>query len=586
MRILAIDIGYYSIKAVELESSFGRLELINYIIESFKETDKKSDDHEPALNAQQAATQNENQPKEKKKEPKRKVLTDSQLAALKKIKSEHSFKYEKCVINFPNTYVTNRLYQFPTKDRKIIQSSLEFELEDDIPFAAEDIIKDFAIIRSDSTISHIFTAIILKRDMVQFLSELQMIGFDPDTVTIDSWAQSQLLKKAPPKGFESKPLAILNIGSIESSVCIYSNAEPVLTHICPCGGDHITRAISSHYHIPLTDAENAKVDGAFLLTQLHLENNPSDISEDQKVFSNVIEEAIAPLIREVKQTLISFKTKNKSGPRGIFVTGGTALIPNFTLYLEETLQLPVYHYSYISHIVGSSLKLSENSEAQISNAVGLALSIIKPDRNSTINFRKDEFSKTGGSGGLNLKQFKKVFITAAAVLAFIYTNLIIQYFILSSRSEKQSAQMERAIKSVFSTISSSTISTYMSSPSTLKSAVEKEIAKYKKNQTVIVKSGPNSLEILKKVSSSIPSDMVLDVSQFEIKDGKFKMKGTVNEMINVDRILKGLQDSKPLTDIAKGKMEEDKKKNIVNFEFTAKVADSSQPAEATNVKTR
>lgn len=574
MRILAIDIGNHSIKAVEVESSFGRLELIDYFIESFKEPTPVGEPVSPSTNEQPN--------KEKKK---RHILSEGQIKALKKIRNEHPFKYEKCVVNFPNSFVTNRLYQFPSKDKKVIQNSLNFELEDDIPFASEDIITDFAIIRSDATMSHIFTAIILKKDMVQFLSELQMIGFDPDSITIDSWAQSQLLKKAPPKGFESKPLAIINIGSVESSISIYVNSEPVLTHISPCGGEHITRAISSHYHIPLLDAENAKVDGAFLLTQLHLENNPAEISDDQRVFSSVIEEALLPLVREIKQTLISFKTKNKITPRGIFVTGGTALIPNFTLYLEETLQLPVYHYTYISNIVGSSLRLNENSEAQISNSVGMALSIIKPDRNSTINFRKNEFSKSGGAGSFNVKQFKKVFITAAAVLTFIYTNLIIQYFILSSRVEKQSAHMERAIKSVFSTISSSTISTYISSPSALKAAVEKEISKYKKNQTVNIKPGINSLEILKKVSGNIPTDMTLDVSQFEIKDNKFKMKGTVNEMLNVDRIFKGLQDSKPLHEVTKGKIDEDSKKKIVTFEFTAKIAESSSN-EATNVKTR
>lgn len=567
----------HNIKAVALDVTFGRIELADYFVEAVTEPVAAAPPA-AAPEAENAAADDAATPSgpaaQKKDEPPAPapILSAGQIQALRKLMSSQNPRYERLVVNIPKARVTTRLFNFPTKDRKVIQSSLLFELEDDIPFPLDATVRDFAIVKTESSSSTVYTAIALKADITALLSELQMLGLDPDSITIDPWASSHLLRRAMPQGFAEKPVCMANIGATSTGIHVCVGSEPVVSHVSAYGGNQITQAIANAYGLTIAEAERAKIDGAFFITETHLKNDPG-ITDEQKQFSTVLEDAIAPLVRELKQTLIAYKSNYHHPVRAIFLTGGTSLIPNLALYLEEKLQVPVFPYSYISSLVGQTLQLSDTTEAHISTAVGLALTMVKPERNAIINFRKDEFSKQGGIGAVNLGAYRKIAVYAAAALAFIYANLIVQYLVLSARSEKQEAHLERAVKQVLGAVSPSTLSTYVNSPSALKAAVEKELAKFKTDQPLAVKLPLSGLDLLGKVSSAMPRDMVLDVNLFQFKEGRLRLTGVVEGLPNVDKILKGLENSKTLTEIAKGKVEEEPKKKTVKFEFTAKVAE-------------
>lgn len=415
-----------------------------------------------------------------------------------------------------------------------------------------------------------------------------MLGLDPDMVTIEAWCLGHVLKRAIPKEYEGRPVCIVNMGNKQTSIHMYVAEGPVLTHVSTCAGADITRAIAQTYNLGYDQAEKAKVDGAFLLTETHfLEGSGTEkITPEQRQFSATIADALTPMLREIKQTLMSYKSHYKMSPRAIFITGGTSLIPNLPLYLEEQLKLPVFPFSYISRIVGQTLQLSEASEAQIASATGLGLTIVKPDRNTSINFRKDLFSKRGGLGSFDFRAFKRPLRYVAASLAFVYVNLIVQGIILSSRSSKQDAQLERAIKTVVGAVNPSLISTYKNSPSTLRSAVTKELAKYKDAGAAPVKPRASAFELLNKVSAAIPKDMTLDISTFQVKEGKLRLAGLVDQVLNANRVAKALEESKLVTEVAKDKVEEDPKTKKVKFDFSAKVAEAAPATGALSVKTR
>jgi general secretion pathway protein L len=568
------------VKAVEFDVSFGRIELGDYLIERVVESQLQ----EVQARAN-ASTDQANVPEGTPVAPKeqvRQVLTEGQIAAIRRLLADRPLKYDKLVVSFPKAWTTTRVFHFPTKDRKTIQSSLSFELDDDIPFSTEQVIHDFAVLNYDGTTSTVFTAVALKSDLTSLLSELQMLGLDPDSVTIDAWASAHLLKRSVPREYEGRPLCVINIGNKQTSIQMLVGEGPVLTHVSSCAGADITRAIAGAYSLSYDQAEKAKVDGAFLLTQLHLtgEAGGEPLNEDQKHFAGVIADALVPMLREIKQTLMSYKTQFKLSPRAIFITGGSSQIPNLQLYLEEQLKIPVFPLSYMSRIVGQTLQLSEANEAQISLATGLALSQVKVDRNYNINFRKDAFAKSGGLGALDWNALRRPLKYVAASLAFVYVNLLVQGFILSSRASRQDAALERAIKSVVGAVNPGVMNTYKNSPSALKSAVNKELAKYKETQVTPAKPQTSAFEILNKVSTQMPKDMTLDVTVFQVKDGKFKLTGLVDLGLSPARIVKALEETKLLTDVTKDKSEEDPKTKRVKFEISGKVA------EAGNVKTR
>lgn len=586
MRILSFDIGSYSIKATELDVTFGRVELASYVIEKVVESELEevqaaapvAEATPGAIAAPHSAVATANAA--------RQLLTPGQISAIRRIISDREYRYDRLVVNFPKAWVTTRLFNFPTKDRKAIQNSLTFELDDDIPFSMNDIVYDFALLNPGEGIgSNVFAAVSLRSDVTSLLSDLNTLGLDPDTITLETWGLSHVLKRVIPKEYEGRPICIVNIGHKQTAIHMYVGDEPVVSHVCLAGGADVTRAIAQAYNIPYDQAEKSKVDGAFLLTQTHLSGDATGevISDDQSRFASVIADSLSPIVREIKQTLMSYKSVHKHSPRAVFITGGTSLIPNMQLFLEEQLKIPVFSFAYMSHIVGQTLQLSEASEAQIASATGLALTVAKVERNRSINFRKDEFSKKGAMGAIDFKAFSRPLKYVAASLAFVYLNLAVQALILSSRAEKQEELLERSIKSVVGAVSPSVMGTYRGSPATLKAAVSRELAKYKSVQVESKEPQISAYELLNKVSAAIPKDMTLDVSLFEVKESQLRVEGVVDQMNNHARIAKALEESNLVTEINKTKTEEDPKTRKVKFEIKAKVATGG---EARDVKTR
>ena len=573
MKILSLDIGSHSVKAIELESLFGRLELKDYFLERVQETLEAV---QPT--AEVPATEKDSgQPAPKSLDPVRRILSQGQLDAIKRVVNERPMRQDRLVVGLPRNLVTTRLLNFPTKDRKVITKTIAFELEDELPVPLEDAVYDFSIIQAQGTTgTTVYVCIALKKDLVSLLRQLQDLGLDPDAVSTEGWAMSQLLSKAVSPEAAGAPACIVNMGAHQTVLHMMVAERPVMTHAIPVGGDHITHSIAAHYGLATEQAEKAKVDGGFLLTREHFESPDiaADITDEQKRFAESIGDALIPIIREIRQALTSFRSQYHMMPQRLLLTGGSSLIPNLPLYLEEALDMKVEALAYSTKVLGESLQLSESTEAHFSSAMGYALSTVKTERGANINLRKNEFAKHSGLSALSLTAFRRPLKYMAASLAFIYATLMVQYLVLSNRYAKQEESMERAIKSVLGTVTKSSLATYSNSPSTLKSAVNKEISKFKPSAAEPEKKRLSALDVLHKFSQTVPKDLVLDVSTFDIKDGRLEMKGLLGQPTDAERLAKLLEDTKLVTDFNRGTPAADPVTRKTKFEFKAKIAEA------------
>src|SRR4051812_9579930 len=109
MRILGIDPGVTSIKAVELDSSFGRYEIRDYY--------------------------------EAPVEP-----GTSPLLALAGLIQGLPKAPDRIAVALPTSQVTFRNLKLPTRDRKAIQAGVGFELDDELPFGLEKAAFDYVTV--------------------------------------------------------------------------------------------------------------------------------------------------------------------------------------------------------------------------------------------------------------------------------------------------------------------------------------------------------------------------------------------------------------------------------------------------------
>src|SRR4051812_42415285 len=154
MRILGIDLGSTSVKAVEVESSFGRYEIREYY-------EQKVEQNPDGTGAQLAlARLVHGLPKQ----------PDRFAAALK------------------TGQTTFRNLKLPTRDRKAIQSAIGFELDDELPFAIEDAVYDYVNLSQDKTGSNVHVAVALRKTALESLALWESAGVDVDMLTTEASA--------------------------------------------------------------------------------------------------------------------------------------------------------------------------------------------------------------------------------------------------------------------------------------------------------------------------------------------------------------------------------------------------------------
>ena len=92
-----------------------------------------------------------------------------------------------------------------------------------------------------------------------------------------------------------------------------------------------------------------------------------------------IEEAIAPVLNEIKYTLTLFQGQAKKSVEKIVLSGGSALLVNFANYLSQKLNLRVYvgdPWARVRYPIELQGALQE-SASRFAIAVGLAMRDIK-----------------------------------------------------------------------------------------------------------------------------------------------------------------------------------------------------------------
>src|SRR5688572_223891 len=133
MRVLGLDLGSTSVKAVEIDTSFGRYEIHDYHEEKITQ----------GSNAFEAAGR--------------------LVRGLPKAP-------DRIVVGLPSGRVTFRNLHVPTKDRKDIQAAVAFELEDDLPFELDESVFDHSILSQGPEGTHLHIAATLRKYVAELLS--------------------------------------------------------------------------------------------------------------------------------------------------------------------------------------------------------------------------------------------------------------------------------------------------------------------------------------------------------------------------------------------------------------------------------
>jgi len=169
-RILGLDLGSHTIKAVELRQTLRGVEVGQ--LRSLTVHEATAEDAESPPLAQQL----------------------QRFAALYHLPAEY------VVAALPGDRVTTRRLALPFHERRRLAQAIPFELESEMPFALEDVVVDWDVIRSDGSRSEVLALAAPRAEVGRQLETLREAGLEPRTLEVEGIVLANLTALFPQPG--------------------------------------------------------------------------------------------------------------------------------------------------------------------------------------------------------------------------------------------------------------------------------------------------------------------------------------------------------------------------------------------------
>ena len=521
-KVIGLDIGSYSIKAVEIINSFK-----SYQIKNFYELEMPyRDDVEKNV-----------------------VLAQ----CLEQLFQENNLQADRILTAMPGQYISSRIVPVGFSDPRKISMAVMSEVEDAVPFNMDEMIVDHQILGTGADGRTIVMVVMTRKSFLKsFLDHLTRVNIDPKLIDVDSLSFYNLapyLRLDP-----DECVARVDIGHDKTSVCIVKNGVLKMFRSINIGGAYLTEFLSRDLESTLLEAQAVK----HRVSRIQCDADPgNDLNPEDRHVVERMTLACNAIVKDLGRTLYAFKTWDRTKISKVYLSGGSARIKNMDLYLSEQLGLPVF----LNRLDITDLKIDEAlaSKALVmpqSVAIGMR-SVVSAKKHSQINLRKGEFAYVQ-----NYAQIMRVGKIAAQVLGVALLLLIISYGFRSFLYNRQMDQLEKEYMKEYSSIGINRKKTqgkidFQRFRTEVRTSVQKEVSSKKDAvDGFIISSGTSpGLLAMQEISLAIPKTVKIDVTQFLFTGdathpgGKLLLKAETDGYSSVEAIKEALKKISTISDL-------------------------------------
>jgi type IV pilus assembly protein PilM len=326
--MIGLDIGTYSIKAVELKKKDNLLALTG-----FKMAERLQGEPLPA--------------------------------SLKKVLEGAGFGSEELNICLPGNIASVRVIEMPEMSSEELKKAVRFEVERFIPFSIEGAIIDYQIIAKNPTAKKntvLFAA--AREDFVKnFVDVISQIGFKVKSVDVSAVALTNAFLNTRPSGEKDEESAflVLHVGDSASNISIIHKGVPMVLRDIAIAGREVSEAITKSLDIDIKEAYQVK-------------HNPPDDKKDS--VGEAIKVVLNKLSKELRLSIGYFENQYSKGVSSIYLSGGSARLLGLKESLAESLDCRVEPWNPFGSIAAGesvSVKSLDDAKDQLAVAVGLAI---------------------------------------------------------------------------------------------------------------------------------------------------------------------------------------------------------------------
>ena len=452
----------------------------------------------------------------------------------------------------PGDMLSMRLLDLPFADPRKIDQVVGYELEGQIVHALDDVVFDHMVVRAGEAGSTVLAVAAKRDEIAQYLAGLEAHGTEPRALYAAPVVYRSLSGVAPVRvdtspedGVEPTCQVILDLGHLRTNLCMVREGQALYARTIKRGGFHLTTAIAQAFNSTYDRAEQAKRGEARLSTTARPPASPVETKLDA-----VLREALTPLVRELRQTLASFRASSKETVDALLITGGTGRLRGLPQFLESELGLPARFLAVRSAAEmkaqaadddgGQVVEADESSSYALATAIALAAS----RGGKEIDLRRGPFVYRASFSVLRQKALHLGLLVAGLLIA---VGLDVGAALTNLGSERKDLDLQ--LKTATQEL--------LGQPNDDAKAVTLLVTKgFKEELAPLPKA--TAFDLLDQISRKVPSDekIKLDVMELDIRPKKTFLKGTVDSAAAVDEIGTKLKEIECYEEVSKGAITE------------------------------
>ena len=495
-KIIGLDIGSYSVKAVEIVNNFKSYEISNFYENIIPYIDDVSPDA---------------------------VIP----ACMEQLFAENNIEADRIITAMPGQYISSRVLPFNFSDPHKVEAAVFAEIEDAVPFHLDEMIIDHQILGQMDARTIALVVMTRKNFLASFLEHLQRIDIDPKLVDVDSLAFYNLCPYVEME--EGKVYGLVDVGHEKTSVCLVQDGVLRMFRSINLGGRYLTEFLARDFEVPFNDAQRLKHRVSTVLAD---DNDGRDLDEKDYRIADRTTVACNAILKELGRTLYAFKTWEKSPIERIFISGGTSVINNFGKLLETQLEVDTSP----NRLEQTALKLNPDlADKMPVMSQGIAIGIravTSVKRHSQINLRKDEFAYVqdyesilkGGGIAFKMVSYVLLLLCVAYIIKFWSYNEQTEKVRELYRSEFISTLSDRKSKQKYKSKNMPFSKVRRDAESILQDAVGSKRIAFEEFRQLNSDSG--SLSFLKELSLGVSEDIKINVVEYNYRsapDGSGKV---------------------------------------------------------------
>ena len=454
----------------------------------------------------------------------------------------------------PGDQLSVRLMNLPFTDARKIDQVVGYELEGQIVHALEDVVFDHLVVGDTAEGSSVLAVAAKRDDIAAIIAANEARGTHPRALYAAPVVYRTLLPPAPSLVLEegaevpTAPCrAVLDIGHARTNVCFVRNGETLYARTILRGGAQLTQAIAKGFEADLERSEQAKRSEAALLPAGTVGATPLAAKLDA-----VLRDALGPLVRELRQTLASFRGTARDEVDGLLVTGGTGRLRGLLPFLEAELGIPAHFLAVRPALSGDAVGreddtadfASATSDESESHALAAAIALAASRGAKEIDFRRGPFVYRASYSALRQRAWHLAGLAATILLA---VSIDVGAKLSSLGDEKK--QLDKQLKTTTQELFGQPRADAREVAELLKKGFREDLAPLPK---------ATAYDLLDQISRHAPAadHVKLDILELEIRPKKTFIKGTVDSAAAVDEMAGKFKDIECFDEITKGAITE------------------------------